>query len=130
MISGLLIIGFPYAALIGTFAGLTNLIPYLGPLIGMVPPLIVAVVNGTSTVEILSLAAVFTVAQIIDNVLIVPMLVARIVDLHAVIVLVAIIFGAQVGGILGMIISIPVASILKLIIVAIYQMLMDQNLPD
>lgn len=126
--AGLLIIGFPYAVLFGVFAGLTNLIPYLGPVIGTVPPVLVAVVNGASVMEMVSVISVFAVAQIIDNVLIVPMLVARIVDLHAVIVLIAIIFGAQVGGILGMIISIPVTSILKLIIVTIYQMLIDRNL--
>lgn len=127
--AGLVVIGFPYAVLFGVFAGLTNLIPYLGPVIGTIPPLLVALVNGATVMELVSLVSVFAGAQLIDAVLIVPMLVAKIVDLHAVIVIVVIIFGAQVGGILGMIISIPVTSILKLIVITVYEQLIEYNQP-
>lgn len=125
--AGLVLIGFPYAIFIAVFAGLTNLIPYLGPVIGTVPAVLIAIINGGSGMEILSVAAVFGVAQVIDAVLIVPIVVAKIVNLHAVIVIVVIIFGAQIGGILGMIISIPVTSILKLTIITVYQHLIEYN---
>ena len=123
--AGLLLIDFPYAVIFAVFAGVTNLIPYLGPVIGTVPPVLVAVINGASGIEITTVASVFIIAQIIDAVLIVPVVVAKIVNLHAVIVIVVIIFGAQVGGVLGMIISIPVTSILKLTVITIYEHLIN-----
>ncbi len=124
---GLLLIDFPYAAIFAAFAGVTNLIPYLGPVIGTVPPVLVAVISGASGIEIVTLTSVFVIAQIIDAVVIVPVVVAKIVNLHAVVVIIAIIFGAQVGGVLGMIISIPVTSILKLIVITIYEHLIEHS---
>lgn len=126
--TGLFFIGFPYAVLFAVFAGLTNLIPYIGPVIGTIPPVLVSAINGAGPMEIITLISVFVFAQIIDAVVIVPMVVARIVDLHAVIVIIVIIFGAQVGGILGMVISIPVTSIIKLIVITIYEHLIEHNL--
>jgi len=128
--TGLVLIDFPYAVIFAVFAGVTNLIPYLGPVIGTVPPVLVAVVNGATGVEIITVTSVFVIAQIIDAVLIVPVVVAKIVNLHAVVVIVVIIFGAQVGGVLGMIISIPVTSILKLIVITIYEHLIEHNYND
>ncbi len=125
--TGLFLIGFPHAAFLAVFAGLTNLIPYLGPVIGAIPAILIAIINGGSGIEILSVSAVFAFAQIIDAIIIVPIVVAKIVNLHAVVVIVVIILGAQLGGILGMIISIPVTSILKLTMITVYQHLIDYN---
>ncbi len=122
---GLAVIGFPYAVLLGTFAGLTNLIPYIGPIIGAVPAILMTLVTGASGLTVLAVVAVYTVAQLIDNFVIIPLVVARIVDLHPVVVVIVIIVGAQLAGIIGMIISIPVACILKLTAMAIYEHLVE-----
>ena len=122
---GLTIIGFPYAVLLGVFGGLTNLIPYIGPIIGAVPAILIAVVNQASGLEILIVVGVYGVAQLIDNFLIIPLMVAKIVNLHPVTVVIVIIIGAQFAGILGMIISIPVACILKLTTVEVYRHLVE-----
>ena len=122
---GLTIIGFPYAVLLGVFGGLTNLIPYIGPIIGAVPAILIAVVNQASGLEILVVVGVYGVAQLIDNFLIIPLMVAKIVNLHPVTVVIVIIIGAQFAGILGMIISIPVACILKLTAVEVYRHLVE-----
>jgi putative permease len=122
---GLTVTGFPYAFLLGAFAGLTNLIPYLGPIIGAVPAVLIALVNGMSGLELIILVVVYTVAQLIDNFIIIPLVVAKIVNLHPVTVIIVIIIGAQLAGILGMIISIPVACILKLTAVEIYDHLVE-----
>ena len=123
--AGLLIISFPYAVLLGVFAGLTNFIPYLGPLMGAVPAFLIALVNGHTGLAVLMVALVYIVAQLIDAGFLIPLMVARIVDLHPVTVIVVIIAGAQLMGILGMIISIPVASTLKVTITTIYRHLID-----
>ena len=122
---GLEIISFPYAPLMALFAALMNLIPYIGPFIAAIPPLIIAVINGNSGVEITMMLAVFAVAQIIDIVFIIPMVVAKIVDLHPVTVIIVLLLGSQLMGILGMLISIPVASALKLTIYSVYKHLTE-----
>ncbi len=118
---GLLMIDFRYAAILATFAGITNLIPYLGPVIGTVPAVLISLVNGGSPVDVLIVISIYAFGQLVDSIFIIPIVVAKIVNLHAVIVVVVIIIGAQVGGILGMIISIPIASIIKLTSIALYE---------
>ena len=122
---GLAIIGFPYAVLLAVFAGLANLIPYIGPVIGAVPTVLIALVDGVTELEFLIVIAVYITAQLIDIFLIIPLVVAKIVNFHPVTVVIVIIIGAQIGGILGMIISIPLASMLKLIISTIYSHLVE-----
>lgn len=122
---GLLLINFPYAILLGLVAAVTNLIPYVGPLIGALPAFAIALVNGHSSLGIFLVAIVYIVAQLIDAGILIPLFVAKIVDLHPVTVILVIIAGAQVLGILGMIISIPVASTLKVTVSTIYRHLID-----
>lgn len=110
---GLWIIGFPFATLLSLFAAISNLIPYVGPLVGMVPAAIIASLNGEGSLGVLIALTPYLIAQAIDTVFIIPVLVAKIVDLHAVTVVVSLIIGAQLMGVMGMIIAIPVTSILK-----------------
>ena len=117
---GFAIIDFPYSVLLGAVAGITNLIPYIGPVIGAVPGFVVALVNHGSTSQIILMVLVYASAQIIDMLVIIPLVVAKIVNLHPVTVVIVIIIGSQVMGVLGMIISIPVASVIKLTLNAVY----------
>ena len=119
--TGLSIIGCPFAFLLACFAGLTNLIPYLGPIIGAIPAIIVALVNNFATLDLFFLISVYAIAQAIDAGILVPILVARIVNLHPVTVVVLIILGGQFMGVLGMIISIPLANALKVTFLAVYE---------
>lgn len=124
---GLQIMSFPYAVILSIFAGLTNLIPYIGPIIGAIPALLVAVIDQGGSMTVLLVTIIYFTAQIIDMVFIIPLVVAKIVNLHPVFVVLAIIAGAEVMGILGMIISIPVFSALKLICSAIYGQMLAQK---
>lgn len=127
---GLASIGFPYSLLLGITAAITNLIPYIGPFIGAVPTVILAFVNQTSGMTLTLVAIVYLVSQIIDMVVIIPLVVARIVNLHPVTVILAIIIGSEIMGILGMIISIPITSIIKLTGVSIYNHLLGFRASD
>ena len=122
---GLATVGFEYAVLLAVFAGLSNLIPYIGPVVGAIPAVLIALVNSVPGLEFLIVIVVYIVAQLIDNFFVIPLVVAKIVNLHPVTVAIVIIIGAQIGGILGMIISIPVACILKLTITTIYSHLVE-----
>ncbi|MBC6415451.1 MAG: AI-2E family transporter [Bdellovibrionales bacterium] len=122
---GLLILNFPFAILLGIFASFTNLIPYLGPIIGSLPVLLVALVNDYEISQILIVMGLFFFTQVIDSMVLVPILLARIVNLHPLTVIIIIIAGAQFMGIIGMIISIPLVNALKVSITAIYQHISD-----
>ncbi len=117
---GLAIVDFPYSVLLAAVAGITNLIPYIGPIIGAVPAFVIAMVNQDAFSTILFVSFVYALAQIIDMVVIIPLVVAKIVNLHPVTVVIVIIIGSQVMGVLGMIISIPAASVIKLTLSAVY----------
>ncbi len=122
---GLVIIGFPYALVLALIGGLLNLIPYLGPLISAVPAFLIAMINGASPSEYFSLSMVYATAQAVDIAFVIPFVVAKIVDLHPVSVVLSVLIGAQVMGILGMIISIPLASTLKVTFSAVYKHLTE-----
>ncbi len=122
---GLLIMNFPYALVLAIVGGLLNLIPYLGPIIGAAPAFLIAVINGVSPQEYLSLCIVYSAAQIVDIVVVVPFVVAKIVDLHPVTVVLSVIIGAEVMGILGMIVSIPLTSVLKVTFISLYRHLTE-----
>ncbi len=118
---GLLLVGQPYPFFLALFAGLTNLVPYVGPIIGAAPALLLGLINNSPGMDLLLVMAIYALAQVLDAALVVPLVVAKIVNLHAVIVIIVIIIGAQMGGILGMIISVPVASMIKLTGITIYR---------
>jgi len=128
---GLQVAGFPYASLLGLFAAVTNLIPYIGPIIGAVPAVLIALISEDAMImspmslNLIAITSIYFLAQLIDVVFIIPLVVARIVNLHPVTVIIVIIVGAQVMGILGMVISIPMASAIKLIFTTFYNHLTD-----
>ena len=130
---GLQVVGFPYASLLGLFAAITNLIPYIGPIIGAVPAILIALISEdavfthTLSLNLILISSVYFFAQLVDIVFIIPTVVAKIVNLHPVTVIIVIIIGAQVMGILGMVISIPVASAIKLIFHAFYEHLLQER---
>ncbi len=117
---GLYLINFPYSIFLALFAAVTNLIPYVGPIVGAVPAFILAAINPELNSLIVFVAVVYLTAQLIDIVFLIPVVVARTVNLHPVTVLLAIILGAKVMGVLGMLIAIPVASIIKLTFSTLY----------
>jgi putative permease len=118
---GLNILAFPYAMLFALIAAVLNIVPYLGPVIGILPPALVAFAAAEGGPSITGLVVLFILIQVIDAAVLVPFLVAKIVDLHPVIVVFAILAGAQMLGVIGMIICIPVAATLRVTGVALYR---------
>lgn len=110
-----------YAPLLGAFAGITNLVPYLGPLVGMIPGILIALVDLGLGGQFWWIVIVYVlIAQvIIDNFILIPVLISHVSNLHPLWVILAIIMGGKLYGVLGMIIGVPVASIVKIIIIEI-----------
>ena len=107
------IVGLKYAVIIGIFAGICNVIPYFGPIMGMIPAFIVGYLNGGIISGIIPVVGLLIVQQIDSN-FIYPKVVGNSTGLHPVTVLLAVVVGGVYGGIIGMLIAVPCASILKL----------------
>lgn len=118
---GLILTKSPYALLLAIVYGVFNIIPYIGAFLGAAPAFLIAFANGSESSVYFWLLVIFVLAQIIDTAILVPFLVARIVNLHPIIVVLAVLMGAQLMGILGMIISIPVAGVVKVTVTEIYK---------
>lgn len=118
---GLLIIGFPYPFILGFVAGVTNILPYIGPVIGIVPAIFVGLLTHDPQVSMLGMFLIYAFANLIDTVLVFPLLVSKIVNLHPIVVVVSIIIGSQLAGIVGMIVIIPFIAFFKLLFKEIYK---------
>ena len=118
--TGLLIIGYPFAFLLGILAGITNILPYIGPFLGFIPALIIGLVDQNPNTTLGAMIVLYLVANIIDLALVFPLLVSKIVNLHPIVVVISVILGSQFGGVVGMIISIPMAAFVKLLFQEIY----------
>lgn len=104
-------IGLRYAAVVGIFAGLANTIPYFGPLLGLMAAIIVGVAQTGDLALFPGIFGAIVFTQIVDNVM-QPFIFSRAVRIHPLIILCGVIIGAEVGGIIGMLLSIPVITVL------------------
>ncbi len=118
--TGLLLLGFPFAFLLGIVAAITNILPYVGPFLGFLPALIIGLVDQNPNTTLGAMTLLYLIANIIDLALVFPLLVSKIVNLHPIVVVVSVIVGSQFGGVIGMIISIPLAAFFKLLFQEIY----------
>lgn len=118
---GYFIIGLDMPVLLGILTGLLNLIPYVGPLISMsLASLIAAAMTPFNPSLIYLSIAVVIVAQIIDNMIVIPSVIANAVDLHPVLVILGIIIFGSLFGTIGVILAIPALAATKIIYSNIY----------
>jgi putative permease len=110
---GLSVIGLPYAFLIALVAGVGNLIPYLGPVIGFIPAFFVILLSGFNMGLLVGVIVVFVLVQFIEGTFIYPFAVGKSVDMHPLVVIIGITVGGQIGGIIGMLVTIPIISVAK-----------------
>ncbi len=113
-ILGLWILGIKFFFLLGILGAFLNIIPYLGGIIGVILFMIIALLTKTPD-YVLYVALLYSIIQFIDNNLIVPRVVGAKVKLNALVSLFAVIAGAALWGIPGMLLSIPLTAILKLL---------------
>ncbi|MFR7989415.1 MAG: AI-2E family transporter [Anaerovoracaceae bacterium] len=109
------IIGIDFAVFIGCFAGLANVIPYFGPVIGIIPAALAGLAEGGIYKAILSAASLFAVQQIECN-FIYPRIIGRSTGLHPLFVLTAVSVAGSFGGLLWMVLAVPIAGILRVLI--------------
>jgi predicted PurR-regulated permease PerM len=119
-IIGFMIIGVPYAIIIGVITGIANLVPYLGPIFGGCVALLVSLTVAGNFQMFLPIAILLIVIRLIDDLILQPLCFGKSLDMHPVAVVLVLIIGHQLMGISGMVISIPIATILRVSAIETY----------
>ncbi len=114
-VAGLLVLGIPYALLLGVLGALLNFIPYIGGLTAILLPVIMAFVAKQGYGYPLGVVAVYIVIQFIDNHYLIPRIVASKIKVNALVAIVGVLVGNAIGGVAGMFLALPVIAILKII---------------
>ncbi|MBW3536993.1 MAG: AI-2E family transporter [Actinobacteria bacterium] len=112
---GLALIGLRFWFLVGMIAGLFNMIPLIGPWVGGIPGVVIALTTG-DVMQAIGVVIVMVVAQQIDNHFITPQVMQRAVSLHPAAVILALLAGGTLGGFFGLLLAVPVAASLKILI--------------
>jgi putative permease len=117
---GLAMIGSPYAVVLGLWAGVTNIIPYIGPILGAVPGILFATMGSGGHGLIWETVTIYAIANLIDTLVIFPGIVAKLVNLNPLLLIASVVIGQYYYGIIGMLISIPIAAAIKVVLYEFY----------
>lgn len=125
---GMLIVGAPYAVILGIISGFTEVIPVIGPVLGAVPGVVLALFTG-DWLLVAKVLAVYIIVQQLENNLLVPKIQGDSVNLHPAVIMVALVIGSQVAGLFGLIIAVPVAAILRDVYLYLYRRFTEDFTP-
>ncbi len=113
---GLTIIGIPMSFLLAFVGGFGNMIPYVGIGLGLIPAIILAFIQFQDITHILLVGLVFGIGQFLEGTVITPKIVGDKLGLHPVAIILAILICGQILGFLGLLLAVPIASVLKVLI--------------
>lgn len=113
---GMWLIKLDYPIIIGIFAGFSNLIPYVGPVVGTLSAFLVAIMTAQPPIFFLYIILVFIVIKFIDDVFVQPIVFSKAANLHPLIVIILVLLGSELGGVLGMFLAVPLASLFQVIL--------------
>ena len=111
---GYWLIGMPYPFVLAAFVCLTNVIPYIGPLIGAGPAVIIALT--ISTKMAIMVVTVNLIIQVLEGNVLSPHIVGRSLQLHPLLIIMALLAGEAIGGIVGLIVAVPFLAVCKVVI--------------
>jgi len=117
---GLAIIDLPFWLIVGMIAGAFNLVPLIGPWVGAVPGVVIALTTRDFSTA-LWVVAIMTGAQQIDNHFISPMVMQRTVSLHPAVVMLALLAGGSLGGFFGLLLAVPITATLRVVVGHLWQ---------
>lgn len=109
--------GMPYPIILGIIIAITDIIPYFGPILGAVPVIFIAFT--ISVKMVLIVAGIMLVLQFIEGNILGPLIVGKSLHIHPALIIMAPLAGGEIGGVAGLILAVPVFSIMKVIIVHI-----------
>jgi len=112
---GLTILGVKYALLLAVIAAIFELIPVFGPILSAIPAILISFVDGGATTGLLVIG-LYIIIQQFENHLIYPLVVTKVVGVPPLLVILALLIGAQLAGFLGIILSVPIAAVIQEIV--------------
>jgi predicted PurR-regulated permease PerM len=122
----LVIIGVPFALVLGLIAGILEVLPYVGPILGAIPAVLVALL--ANPVSAIWVALAFFLIQQVENLVLVPRIAGQSVKLHPALVMVVLIVGNELAGFVGMLVAVPVSAIIRDIFKYLYLRFLDEPL--
>ncbi len=114
---GYWLIDMPYPFVLAAFVCFTNIIPFIGPLIGAAPAVVVAFTMSTKMVLLVIL--VNLVIQVLEGNILSPNIVGRSLNLHPLLIIMALLAGEAIGGIWGLILAVPILAVCKVVVTRI-----------
>ncbi len=111
----LTILGVPYVLILAIWGGITEIVPYLGRWLGMIPAVIIAFTVSPLTALLVFIA--FLVIQQLESTFLAPKVIGNAVGLSPVIIIMSLLIGVKLGGILGVLVAVPVAATISVLIV-------------
>jgi predicted PurR-regulated permease PerM len=124
---GLWIVGLDLALLIGMLAGLVSFVPYLGAVVGILTACIAALVQFHELTPLISVAIVFLIGQAMEGTVLTPKLVGDKIGLHPVAVIFSVLAGGQLFGFLGILLALPIASIVMVFLRHVHDIYRDSE---
>lgn len=116
---GLSILGVKYALVLALIAGFTEFVPYLGPILGAIPAVFLAYTQ--SPMLALFTAILYYIVQLIENNILVPKIMQKAVGLNPIVSIAVLLIGFKIGGVVGAILSIPVATAASVVIKDLFE---------
>ncbi|MDQ0218201.1 AI-2E family transporter [Peribacillus cavernae] len=108
------IAGMDYPLLLGAIIGVTNVIPYFGPIIGAIPAVIIA--SSISVKMIIITAAIVFFLQFLEGNILSPLIVGKSLHMHPLFIILALLTGGEIGGLVGLILAVPILAVIKVCI--------------
>jgi len=112
---GLTVIGIPMSFLLALVGGFGNMIPYVGIGLGLIPAIILAFIQFQDFTHVLLVVLVFGIGQFLEGTVITPKIVGDKLGLHPVAIILAILICGQILGFLGLLLAVPIASVVKVL---------------
>lgn len=119
--AGLYLVGLNLAILIGLLAGLASIVPYLGFVVGIVAASATAIFQFQDPIVLLYVAIVFGIGQMLEGMVLTPLLVGDRIGLHPVAVIFAVMAGGQLFGFVGVLLALPAAAVIMVFVRHVHQ---------
>ncbi len=112
----LMIVGVRYSIVIGLIAGIGNVIPYLGPGVGIIAAIISILLSGQPLMMIISAIIALQIVQFLENRIVYPVVMGRSMEMHPMVILLTVLAGGYTFGFLGMLFAVPIVFLVKEIV--------------
>lgn len=111
---GMLALGIPYPLVIGLLAGVVEMVPVVGPIVGAIPPILLGLAESSGLAA--KVLIFYIIVQQTDSHLVMPKLMGSVTNVHPVAIILGVLVGGQLYGIVGMMVAVPVLAVLQILL--------------